>query len=341
MKAAYYTEYGSPEVVAVRDIECPKIADTEILVKVGAASVTTADWRLRASAYPAYAWLAGRLMFGLFAPKNNVLGSDFAGRIAVIGNEVTRFKVGDEVFGASGNGAHAEFLKISEDGPVHLKPAGLDDMQAAAVPFGALSALVFLRDFAKIRPGQKVLIIGASGGVGVYAVQIARHFGAEVTGMCSTANLDLVRSLGADHVIDYTTKDFAKSGETYDLIVDTISKTSFAHCKPALTPNGIFLPIEFTMREIVQSLTTKLAGSKRVVVGISGDRLEDLTIIRDLLDAGVLRPVIDSQYPLSSIPEAHRRVESRHKTGSVIVTFPQDPDTSSGLEGRISALCSG
>lgn len=320
MKAAYYERYGPADVVAIRSVAMPTIEDNEVLVKVMATSVTTADWRLRASAFPIYAWLPGRMMFGLMAPRKKVLGADFSGRITATGSNVTRFKAGDAVFGFSGNGAHAEYLAVDQDGPVTAKPANLGYAEASAVPFGALSALVFLRDFARIKPGQKILINGASGGVGVYAVQLAKYFGAEVTAVCSGGNLDLVASLGADHVIDYEREDFTGNGATYDVILDTIGKVSFSRCKRSLTPNGRFVPLEFKLVEIVQSLVTSVFGGKKVVIGISGDSKEDLVFISNLLQRGEIRTVIDSHYRLEQIADAYRRVESRHKTGSVVVT---------------------
>jgi NADPH:quinone reductase-like Zn-dependent oxidoreductase len=325
MKAAYYERYGSADVLEIKEIARPEIKDNEVLVKVYATSVSTADWRIRASAFPAFSWLPGRLMFGLFRPKAKVPGADFAGRVVAKGKAVTRFNGGDAVFGTKRPGAHAEYLAVAEDGVIAAKPACLDYAEAAAVPFGALSALVFLRDFAKVRPGQKVLINGASGGVGVYAVQLAKHFGAEVTAVCSAGNQRLVAALGADHVIDYTTEDFTRSGKTYDLIVDTVGKTTFAACRRALTGTGIFLPIEFGLCDVVQSLISRIARGKRVVVGISNESRKDLALIADLLERRAIRPVIDGFYPLDRIADAHRRVESRHKTGSVIVTLPDTP----------------
>ncbi len=321
MKAATYAKYGPADVLEITDIPRPEIKPNEVLVKVYATSVTTADWRIRASAFPGYAWLPGRLMFGLFRPRRPVLGSDFAGRIVAKGDAVTRFKGGDAVFGFSMNGAHAEFMAVAEDTAIAAKPANLSYDQAAAVPFGALSALVFLRDIAKVKPGSKVLIHGASGGVGVYAVQLAKNLGATVTGVASTENLNLLRALGADHVIDYTQTDFTRTGETHDVILDTVGKTSFARVRRALSPKGVFVPLEFGLREIAQSLITRIIGRKSVRIGVSGDNREDLETIARLLRDGTLKPVIDTTYGLDQIADAHRRVESRHKTGSVIVTL--------------------
>ncbi len=325
MKAATYQKYGSSDVVEITEFPRPTIKDNEVLEKVYASSVTTADWRLRASAFPLYAWLPGRIMFGLFAPKSKVLGMDFSGRIVSVGADVGQFKLGDEVFGFAGNGAHAEYLAIREEDAVVKKPACLDYDEAAAVPFGALSALVFLRDFAKIKPGQRILINGASGGVGVFAVQLAKYFGANVTGICSTANLQLVKSIGADHVIDYSAEEFAAADETYDVILDTVGTTSFSQSKRALTPSGRYVPLEFGLREIFQSLAPSMLRAKKVVIGISGDTQDDLAFISDLLERGEIKPVIDAHYRLEQIGDAHRRVESRHKTGSVVVSVvPSD-----------------
>jgi NADPH:quinone reductase-like Zn-dependent oxidoreductase len=318
MKAAWTKSYGPPEVLEIRDIPRPLITEAEVLVEVRAASVTTADWRLRASAFPAFAWLPGRLMFGIFAPRNKVPGSDFAGRVVAAGAAVTGIAVGDAVFGSAGQGAHAQFVKIAEHAAIVPMPKGMAFADAAAVPFGALAALVFLRDFGAIAPGMKVLVLGAAGGVGVHAVQLAKHFGAHVTAVCSAANRDLAASLGADRVIDHGVEDFTQSGESWDLIFDPVGATSFRACKPALAPRGVYLPLEFGLREIAQALITRRSGGKRVVIGVSGDARDDLIFVKGLLDGGALRPVIDGRYPLAQIADAHRRVESRRKTGAVI-----------------------
>ncbi|MBO6902257.1 MAG: NAD(P)-dependent alcohol dehydrogenase [Rhizobiaceae bacterium] len=322
MKAAWYDRYGPADVLEIRDVPRPEPKDDEILVQIFATSVTTADWRFRASKFPTIFWLAGRAMAGLFGPRKNVLGSEFAGRVVARGKAVTRFKGGDEVFGFStGLGANAEYISVSEDSPVVKKPATVGYDEAAATPFGGQSALAFLRDFAQVQPSRKVLIAGASGGVGVWAVQIAKHLGAEVSAVTSTRNVDLVRSLGADHVIDYTKADFAASDECYDLIFDTAGTTDFDQAKHVLKPNGVFLPLEFGGREIGQALLSKITGGKRVIVGVSSDSREMLEYLAGLLETGEIRAVIDSQYPLEEIADAHRRVESRHKRGSVIVTI--------------------
>jgi NADPH:quinone reductase-like Zn-dependent oxidoreductase len=321
MKAAWHDKYGAADVIEIREVARPEPKDDEILVQVFATTVTTADWRFRASAFPKIMWLMGRAMAGMFSPKNNVLGSEFAGRVVAKGKDVTKFKGGDEVFGFSMPfGAHAEYIAISQDAPVVRKPANIGYDEAAAVPFGANTALAFLRDFAKVKAGQKVLISGASGGVGVWAVQIAKHLGAEVTAVTSTGNVDLVKSLGADRVIDYKKENYWETGESWDLVLDTAGTTRFAEAKHALKPNGIFLPVEFAGIEILQALRSMIFGGKQVMLRISGDSRERLATVAGLLERGEIRPVIDSHYPLEQIVDAHRRVESRHKRGSVVVT---------------------
>lgn len=320
MKAAIYEKYGSADVVEIKDVARPEIGENEVLVMVYATTVTTADWRFRASDFPAAFWLPGRLMAGLFAPKKKILGHEFAGRVVSVGETVTRFKLGDEVFGFSDGGAHAEYLAIGEDAAITRKPANIAYDGAAAVPFGALSALVFLRDFGKLRQGQRVLVNGASGAVGSYAVQLAKHFGAEVTGITSTGNVDLVRSLGATRVIDYSREDFTRDGAVYDLVFDTVGKISVARAKTVLKDGGVFIPLVFGLTEVVQSLVSSVFGRRKVVIGVSGDTKEDLEFIRKLLETGELRPVIDGHYPLERIADAHRRVESGHKVGAAVVT---------------------
>lgn len=320
MKAATYTRYGAPEVVSIADVPRPEPKTGEVLVQVFATSVTTADWRLRAAAFPGILWLPGRLMFGLLAPRTPILGSDFAGRVVSLGPGVTRFKLGDPVFGFVGAGAHAEYVSVPEDGAITVKPAGLDYDEAAAVPFGALAALVFLRDFAGLTAGQKVLVVGASGGVGAFAVQLAKHFGAEVTGVASTPHIDLVRDLGADHVIDYSQQDFTRGDRRYDVILDTVGVTRFGRVRRVLTSRGRFVPLNFGLRELVAALLAPLRGGQRVVINVSGDKREDLELVANLLQSGKLRPVIDRRFALDEIVEAHRRTEGRHKTGSVVVT---------------------
>lgn len=321
MKAALYNSYGGPEVVSIGEIARPEIAEDEVLVKVYATTVSAPDWRFRASAYPHwYMTIIGRLMTGVTRPKAPVLGREFAGRVVAVGKAVTRFKLGDEVFGSgSRTGAHAEYLAIGEADAIVHKPAALGYDEAAAIPFGALAALVFLRDFGKLEPGQNIAIVGASGAVGSYAVQLAKHMGATVTAVVSTRNVKLLETLGADKVVDYTKQDFSRSGERYDLIMDTVGATSFADVERALKSQGTYLPVEFGVREAIQSMGNKRRG-KKVVIGISGDSREDLEYVARLAERGAIRPVIDSRHAFAAIRAAHARVDSRRKTGAVVVT---------------------
>lgn len=319
MKAATYEKYGSTDVLEIKDIARPDIADDQVLVQIFASSVSTADWRLRASAFPGGLWLMGRLMMGLFAPRNKVLGHDFAGRVVSVGDNVTKFKLGDAVFGFTDGGGHAEYLAIGQDDAIAHKPENIGYDEATALPFGAVCALMFLRDFAQIRPGQHVLVTGASGGVGVYAVQLAKYFGAKVTGVTSTANIDLVRSLGADEVIDYTTQDFTKTKNAYDIILDTASVTSFTKAYTSLKTEGVFLPLEMGLKDLFPTLLARLFSSKRQLLRISSDSQEDIATVGKLAAKGDLRAIIDSHYSLENIADAHHRVETRHKTGSVII----------------------
>ncbi|MCB1490289.1 MAG: NAD(P)-dependent alcohol dehydrogenase [Rhodobiaceae bacterium] len=321
MKAAIAETYGPAELIRIGDVPRPAVGDDTVLVEVHAAAVTTADWRIRASAFPAFAWIPGRLMFGLLRPKDPVRGTDFSGRVAEVGSKVTRFSPGDAVFGFSGRGAHAAFVAVSEGGPISRKPESLSDAEAAAVPFGALAALGFLRDFAKIKAGERVLVGGASGGVGVFLVQLAKHFGAHVTGIASTANLGLVRNLGADRVIDYTQTDFAMEDAEYDVVLDTVGAISVSKARRVLAADGRFVPIEFSFAEIAGALIAPLLGRQRVIIGVSGDRQADLDFIGGLLESGAIRPVVDAVFPLEEIIAAHRRVEGRHKRGSVVVAI--------------------
>jgi NADPH:quinone reductase-like Zn-dependent oxidoreductase len=324
MQACIYETYGSAEVVKLGEVATPEPAAGEVLVSVRATSVTTADWRFRASAFPKVFWLPGRLMAGLLRPRNRVLGMDFSGVVAAVGRDVTRFRVGDSVFGATNpfrRGAHAEYLAVEEAGAIVHKPAALSHEDAAAIPFGACSAQAFMGEFAAVKPGQRVLVVGASGGVGVWAVQIARQLGAEVTAVCSTRNVELVRSLGARHVVDYTRGAVTPAGETYDVIFDTVGVTTFNACKPALTNTGIYLPLECGVREMVQALLTLRSGGKRLKYAVSANTRERLELTLRQIEAGALRPVIDQVYPMEQIAAAHRHVEGRHRRGSVVVAI--------------------
>jgi NADPH:quinone reductase-like Zn-dependent oxidoreductase len=325
MKAIVYTKYGSPDVLQLKEVEKPTPRDNEVLVRVHAATVTAGDVNARGFTFvpPGFGPLP-RLMFGLRKPKRIILGTELAGEIEAAGKNVTLFKKGDQVFGIGSEifGGYAEYACRPEKGALALKPTNLTCDEAAAVPFGAGTALYFLRDQARLQRGQNILINGASGGVGVYAVQLAKYYGAAVTGVCSTRNVDLVKSLGADKVIDYTRQDFTQSAETYNIILDTVvGRTSFSRCKGSLKPNGLYLAVAGGLREAVQMLWTSIAGGKKVIFGSSVERKEDLIFIRALVEAGKIKPVIDRRYPLEQTAEAHRYVDQGHKKGGVVITL--------------------
>jgi len=323
MKAIVYTKYGPPDVLQLKEVEKPTPKDNEVLIKIYATTVTTADANVRDFVFvPAGLGFLPRLMFGLTKPKITILGTELAGEIEAVGKDVSTFKEGDQVFGMPGSrfGAYAQYLCLPEKGALAIKPSNMTYEQAAAIPFGAHTALFFLRDKGNIQSGQKVLINGASGGVGTYAVQLAKYYGTEVTGVCSTTNLALVKSLGADKVIDYTKEDFTKNNETYDMIYDTVGKTSFSSCKNSLNQKGLYLAGAGGLQEFVQMGWTAMIGSKKVLAGQAPEHKEDLIFLKELAEAGKLKPVIDRSYPLEQIVEAHRYVDKGHKKGNVVIT---------------------
>ncbi|MDJ0640740.1 MAG: NAD(P)-dependent alcohol dehydrogenase [Paracoccaceae bacterium] len=320
MKAAVYERYGPAEVVEIRDIPRPEPAEDEVLVRVAATSVTTADWRLRASVFPGGLWLVGRLMTGLFSPRKRVLGGEFAGTVATFGKEVTDFDVGAPVFGFAGAGAHAEYLTMNAKGAITRMPNGLEPAEAAALPFGALAALVFLRDIAQAKAGQSILILGASGNVGVYAVQIAKAMGTSVTAVASQGNHALLKELGADHVIDCQTHDPFSGDVHYDFIMDPAGFSTFKAARKALTENGVYVPLNFGIGDVVRALVSRWTGGQSMRIGVNGDTREDLDRICEMVSQGQLRPVVDRTLPLDAIRDAYAHVEGRHRRGSVVFT---------------------
>lgn len=331
MKRVEYTTYGPPEVLRIEEVEKPVPGDREVLIRIRASSVTAVDCIFRRGDS-----FFARTATGLTRPRISTSGTALAGEIESTGREVTLFKAGDRVFGESdtGHGAHAEYVCLPENDTLAIKPSNMNFEEAAAIPYGALTALPFLRDSGHIRRGHKVLVIGASGAVGTCAIQLARHFEAEVTGVCSTANVALVKSLGAHRVIDYTKDDFTGSGETWDIIFDTVGKSSFPRCKRALTRNGIYLTTVVGLPILFHMLWTSKIGSQKAVIAFTGlrpagERAKDLRFLKELVEAGTLRPVIDRRYPLEQIVEAHRYVDQGHKKGNVVITVGDD--TGSGV----------
>jgi len=329
MKAILYTKYGPPDVLQLKEVEKPIPKDDEVLIKVHAASANACDWHLL-RADPFLVRLMGG---GLLKPKNKILGSDIAGRVEAVGRNAKQFQPGDEVFGDifdCGRGGFAEYVCASENA-LSLKPASMTFEEVAAVPMAAVTALQGLRDKGQIQPGQKVLINGASGGVGTFAVQIAKSFGAEVTGVCSTRNLDMARSIGADQVIDYTQEDFTKNGQRYDLILAANGYHSIWDYKRALSPKGIYVMAGGSMAQMYQAMLLgpwiSMTGSKKMGSLSARPNQKDLVFMKELLEAGKVVPVIDRRYPLSEVAEAIRYLEEGHARGKVVITVEHNNKT--------------
>ena len=327
MRAAVFTEYGPPDVIQIKDVEKPVPKDNEVLVRIHATTVCAADWRIR-KADP----FLVRFMIGLRRPKKiHILGMEFAGTIESMGKAVTRFSPGDQVFGATGFrfGTHAEYACLPEDGTLAIKPVNMTLEQAAAVFFGGFTALHFLRK-AKIQAGQEVLIYGASGSVGVFAVQLAKHFGAHVTAVCSTANLDLVKSLGADQVVDYTRDDFSKAGRVYDMVFDTVGHSGFSRSLKSLKRGSFYVRAGGSGRvlsifgDMLRGMWISITGATKVLGGVARGDAGDVSFLKELIEAGELRTVIDRRYSLDQIAEAHRYVEAGHKKGHVVIVVEQN-----------------
>jgi NADPH:quinone reductase-like Zn-dependent oxidoreductase len=329
MKAVVYTKYGPPDVLQLKEVEKPIPGDDEVLIKMYAAAVTTVDCFNR-KGDP----FISRFFTGLIRPKATILGTVFAGEIEAVGKDVKRLREGDQVFAETGvdYGAYAEYVCLPEEGVIAIKPANMTYDEAAAVCEGVLTALPFLRDKANIQSGQKILINGASGSVGTSAVQLAKYFGAEVTGVCSTTNLEMIKSLGADEVIDYTKEDFTKTGRTYDIIFDAVAKSSFSRCKGSLKQSGIYLSTLPTLTIYLQVLWTSKIGSKKAMFAATGlrpskERTKDLIFIKELIEEGKIKAVIDRRYSMEQMAEAQRYVETGHKKGNVVITVEHNTKT--------------
>jgi NADPH:quinone reductase-like Zn-dependent oxidoreductase len=326
VKAAVYSRYGPPDVVRIEEVQKPSPRENEVLIRIHATTVCAADWRLR-KADP----FLVRFINGLGRPKKiHILGMEFAGSVESVGKAVTRFAESDEVFGSTGFrfGAHAEYVCLAEDAALAIKPVNMSLEEAAAVLFGGVSALHFLRK-AKIQAGQKVLIYGASGSVGTFAVQLAKHFGAHVTGVCSTANLGLVKSLGADEVVDYTRDDFSKAGRVYDIVFDTVGKSGFSRSLKSLKRGGFYVRAGGSGRLLsilggmLRGMWVSITGSAKVIGGVAASAAGDQSFLKGLIEAGEVRTVIDRRYSLDQIAEAHRYVEAGHKKGHVVIVLEQ------------------
>jgi NADPH:quinone reductase-like Zn-dependent oxidoreductase len=339
VKAAFLAEFGPPDVLRVRDVAAPVLKrGHDVLIRVHATSVNFGDTLVRNFAavsprrfhMPWLFWFIGKLTFGFRTPRVHILGSEFAGTVEAVGAGVTRFRKGDTVFGYSGPrmGAYAEYLVVPESGVVTAKPANMSDEEAAGCPYGALMALGILRTIG-LQAGQRVLVVGASGGIGPAIVQLAaRHLGATVTGVCGTARVPYVQSLGAAAVIDYTREDFVDRPDTYDVIIDILGTSSFARCRRILAPRGRMIFVSFKMRQLLQMLWTWIVSDKRVICVIANERPEDLVAIRALVEAGTLRSIVDRVFPLEQAADAHRYAESGARTGAVVISVARQPPSS-------------
>jgi NADPH:quinone reductase-like Zn-dependent oxidoreductase len=321
MRAIVCTKWGPPDVLELREVEKPTPKGHEVLIRIRAATVFAGDCELRGLKFPLLMQLLMRMGFGFRGPRRNILGQELAGEIEAVGDDVGPFKEGDQVFAQTGMGlgAYAEYICLPEDGVVAIKPANMTYEEAAPVPTGGIEALYYLRA-ARIQSGQKILINGSGGSIGTYAVQIAKYYGAEVTSVDSTAKLDMLRSIGADTVIDYTQEDFTQSGQTYDVIFDVVGKSSFSRSEGSLRQNGRYLSANPGLSPMVRRPRTSRGSGKKVVAGTVAYRAEDLVFLRELIEAGRVKSVIDRRYPLEQTAEAHRYVETGGKKGSVVIT---------------------
>jgi len=322
MKAMVWTAYGPPDVLQLKEVEKPVPKDNEVLIRIIATTVETGDCEMRRYQIHNYLWLPLRLYLGLIKPRIKILGQQLAGEVEAVGKAVKRFKPGDPVFAPvdAGFGTYAEYKCLPENAALAIKPDSMPYQEATTVPVGGLNALHFLRR-GNIAPGQKVLIYGSTGSIGTFAVQLARVFGAEVTAVCSTSKMELVKSLGADKVIDYRKEDFTDNGECYDVIFDTVGKSPFSCALKSLKPGGRYLLANPNFREQLRGLWESLTGSRKVISMVASYRTEDMIYLKQLIEAGELKPVIDRCYPLEQVAEAHRYVEKGHKTGNVVITL--------------------
>ena len=327
MKAIVWTAYGPPEVLELREVEKPTPKDNEVLVRICATTVTAGDCEMRSLDFPFYFGFAVRLWRGFLKPReNSILGTDLAGEVQAVGKDVRRFKEGDQVFGSAGLGfgTNAEYICLPEEpgemeGALAIKPANMTCEEAATVPFGGADALHFLR-MGHIEPGHKVLINGAGGSIGTFAIQLAKHYGAEVTAVDSAAKLEMLRSIGADQVVDYTQEDFAEKGEVYDVIFDVVGTVSFSRSEKAIAPKGTYLLANPMRSQVLRGPWARMTGSRKVVMQTASGTTEDLVYLRELIEAGKIRTVIDKTYPLEQIVEAHRYVERGGKLGTLVIT---------------------
>lgn len=317
MKAITYTQYGLPDVLQLKEVAKPTPKDHEVLVRIKATAVNSGDIRLR-KADP----FAVRFFFGLLKPKVNILGSVFSGEVESAGRLVKRFKAGDNVFGHTDMrfGAYAEYITVPESGSLSLKPDNISHDEAACIPFGGVTALHFLKKV-KLQPNQKVLVVGASGSVGSAAVQLAKSYGAIVTGVCSTSNVDLVKSIGADHVIDYTKEDFTQGFDIYDLIFDAVNTVSVFRTLKSLTANGTMILSAAGAKEMFQGLWISAASKRKVLTGVISHNTEDINLLKELIEKGLFKPVIDRIYTLEQMAEAHAYVEKGHKKGNIAINI--------------------
>ncbi|UCE98324.1 MAG: NAD(P)-dependent alcohol dehydrogenase, partial [Dehalococcoidia bacterium] len=317
MKAVICTKYGPPEVLQLREVPKPVPRDNEVLIKIHATSVHIGDFRLRSFTVPPLFRIPFRLSVGFRGPRKKILGSELAGEIEAVGKDVKRLKKGDQVFGDAGGvlGTYAEYISLPEKTVLAEKPSNMSYEEAAAGPVSTLAALDFLKK-GGIKSGQKVLINGASGALGTAGVQLAKYFGAEVTGVCSTSNIELVKSLGANKVIDYTKENFTKNKQKYDIIFDAVGKSSFSQCKGLLKQGGVYLMSVPSLAILLQNLWTSIIGSKKAILVNPKSKTEDLNFLKELIEEGKLKPVIDRTYPLEQIVEAHRYVDKGHKKGN-------------------------